>query len=203
MLKLKYITKYLKYLITLRYIKLFAYHSAKSLQQSRQETHKHRYTYYYGFQVIYGAINKFLLLILLGLLLNILPQLLLVTLSFVSLRIWIGGLHFDNYAKCAYFSLTMFIIMAFLAKYIYLNQIASIIIFIYVFIVILLYAPVEHPNRPLKENDTIKFKAISCCILVILFIVNIFINNTLINNSILYGILLSGLIALPIINKCK
>jgi len=97
----------------------------------------------------------------------------------------------------------MFIIMAFLAKYIYLNQIASIIIFIYVFIVILLYAPVEHPNRPLKENDTIKFKAISCCILVILFIVNIFINNTLINNSILYGILLSGLIALPIINKCK
>lgn len=193
--------KILKYIITLRYIKLLSYISAKHLQQLRQESHKHRYTYYYGFQVIYGAINKGLLLILLGLLLNILPQLLIVTLSFVSLRIWIGGLHFDSYTKCAYFSLVIFLIMSFLAKYIYLYPLISITIFVFVFVIILLYAPIEHPNRPLKGNDKIKFKTISFGVFVVLLSVYIITDSTLIKNSMIYGILLSGLIATPIIEQ--
>ncbi|KKQ79631.1 MAG: hypothetical protein UT03_C0046G0003, partial [Candidatus Moranbacteria bacterium GW2011_GWD2_38_7] len=89
------INKYIRYLLTFRYIKLFSYWSARGLANKLQESHKHRYTYYYGCQIIYGGINKGLLLILLGILLNILPQLLLTTLSFVSLRIWTGGLHFS------------------------------------------------------------------------------------------------------------
>ena len=193
----------IKYIITLRYIKLFSYWSAKHLQKTRLESHKHRYVYYYGFQVIYGAINKFLLLILLGLLLNILPQLLLVTISFVLLRIWIGGLHYDSYLKCLYISLLIFTLAALLAKYIILSLTINIIIYIIVSIVILLYAPVENSNRPLKNNEKIKFKIISFCVLIVLFLINLLTNNTIINNSIPYGVLLSGIIALPIMNKSK
>ena len=192
-----------KYIITLRYIKLLSYYSAKHLQKTRLESHKHRYTYYYGFQVIYGMINKGLLLILLGLLFNILPQLLIVTASFVSLRIWIGGFHLDSYTKCSYFSLISFSIMALLAKYISLNEVANILIYIFVLAIILLYAPVENSNRPLKNNEKIKFKIISFCVLIVLFLINLLTNNTIINNSIPYGVLLSGIIALPIMNKSK
>ena len=193
----------IKYILTLRYIKLLSYISAKHIQESRQESHKRRYTYYYGFQFIYGAFTKFILLILLGLIFNILPQILLVMFSFVSLRIWIGGLHFDSYVKCAYISLLTFIIVALSAKYIYLNQFVSMVIFLFIFSIILKYAPVEHPNRPLKNNDKIKFKLIALIALIVLFLVNIFSDNIVIKNSVPYGALLSGIISLPFISKIK
>lgn len=191
------------YIITLRFIKLLAYHSAKYLQQSRQESHQHRYTYYYGFQVIYGAINKGLLLFLVGLLFNILPELLLTTLTFSSLRVFAGGLHFDLYTKCAYISLLTFAITGLLAKYIYISTSITLTIFAFVFTIFLLYAPVEHKNRPLKEEEKIKFKLIAIIILVALLIANILVDNKLIDNSITYGVLLSGIIASPLVNKIK
>ena len=77
----------MKYFLSLRYVKLFAYWSARYLQEVRKESHKHRYVYYYGFQVLYGSINKLILLILTGLLLEILSELLIVTLSFILLRV--------------------------------------------------------------------------------------------------------------------
>jgi len=162
-----------------------------------------RYTYYYGFQIIIGGINKFILLIISGLLLNILPQLLLTTLSFVPLRLFSGGLHLNNYTKCLYFSLLTFIVFGLLAKYIILNQTISIAIFIFVFILILIYAPVEHPNRPLNENKKIRFKIIALLVLTVLYLTTSLTNNIIITNSITFGILLAGLITLPVINKLK
>jgi len=159
--------------------------------------------YYYGFQIIIGGINKFLLLIIPGLLLNILPQLILVTLSFASIRIFAGGLHYDSYAKCSYISLLSFTITALLSKYIILNQFISMLIFLSVFILILIYAPIEHKNKPIKENKKIKFKIIALFVLTILVIINMFANSTIISNSIIYGILLVGLISTPFVNKLK
>lgn len=195
--------KYINYIFTLRYIKLLSYWSAKYLQQSRQESHKHRYTYYYGFQIIYGAINKGLLLILLGLSLGILPQLLIATLSFSMVRVWAGGLHFDSYTKCAYVSLLSFSVVGLLSKYIHLNITTITLIFLFALFIFLMYAPIEHPNRPIKENERMKFKIIAISILIILFVVTLNINNFTISNSIPYGILLSGLIATPIFSKIK
>jgi len=198
---LNYIIKYLKYILTLRYIKLLSYLSAKYLQQSRQESHKYRYTYYYGFQIIYGAINKFILLVTLGFLFNILPQILLVTISFVSLRVWSGGLHFNSYTKCAYISLLSFTIVGLLAKYIYLNQIITAIIFLLIYLIIFKWVPVEHPNRPLTNNEKLKFKTIALLILTILYIINLLTDNIIIKNSIVYGVILSGIITIPIISN--
>jgi len=226
--------KYIRYLLTFRYIKLISYISAKYLhnkipvfplidskvllkflpknmldlfenlhQQSKLKPYKLKYVYYYGCQIIIGGINKFLLLITLGILLNILPYLILTTISFVSLRIWSGGLHFDSYSKCAYISLLSFTIMALLAKYIYISTIPTILIFLIVLILILLYAPVEHPNRPIKNNEKVKFKLISIFSLLILLLVILCVNNIIICNSIVFGVLLAGIIMLPIINKLK
>ena len=206
---------YLKnYIITFRYVKLISYILSKYLHNKIQKYHNqgydmgkcikyNRYTYYYGFQIIIGGINKFLLLIIPGLLLNILPQLLITTLSFASIRIFAGGLHFDSYPKCSYISLLSFTIMALLAKYIILNQFISMSIFLSVLFLILIYAPIEHPNRPIKEKEKIKFKIIALFVLSILTIINMFINNTIISNSIIYGVLLVGLISTPFANKLK
>ena len=207
--------KYIKhYIITFRYIKLISYILSKYLHNKIQKYHNQGYdmgkcakyniqVYYYGFQIIIGGINKFLLLIIPGLLLNILPQLILVTLSFASIRIFAGGLHYDSYAKCSYISLLSFTITALLSKYIILNQFISMLIFLSVFILILIYAPIEHKNKPIKENKKIKFKIIALFVLTILVIINMFANSTIISNSIIYGILLVGLISTPFVNKLK
>jgi len=211
MLKIKNIWNYL---ISFRYVKLISYCLSKYLHNKIQKYHNQGYdmgkcakyniqVYYYGFQIIIGGINKFLLLIILGLLLNILPQLLITTLSFSSLRIWTGGLHYDSYTKCSYISLLSFTLIALLSKYIILNQFISMLIFLSVFILILIYAPVEHPNRPIKEKEKIKFKIIALFVLSTLTIIYMFANNVIICNSIIYGILLSGIIMLPIINKLR
>ena len=222
---------YLKnYIITFRYVKLISYiltkllynhipvfpsidskiipknilDSFKSLhEQSKLKPYKLKYVYYYGFQIIIGGINKFILLIIPGLLLNILPQLLLTTISFASLRIWTGGLHLDSYTKCTYISLLSFTLIALLAKYIILNQFITMLIFLSIYLLILIYAPIEHKNKPIKENKKLRFKIIALFVLTILVIINMFTNNIIISNSIVYGILLVGIIMLPIVNKLR
>ena len=202
------------YILTFRYIKLISYIFAKYLHNKIQKYHNQGYdmgkcakyniqVYYYGWQIIIGGINKFLLLIIPGLLLNILPQLLLVTFSFASLRIWTGGLHFDSYPKCSYVSLLSFTLMALLSKYIILNQLITALIFLIVFIIILLYAPIEHKNHPIKENKKLKFKIIAICVLIILLAINTHKNNIIISNSIIYALILISMISTPFANKLK
>jgi len=195
--------KYLKYLITLRYIKLFSYWIAKHIQTERKESHKHRYTYYYGIQYILGTINEFLLIFIVGLLFNILPQILISTLSFILLRILSGGLHFDNYKICAYFSLLIFTIIGLLAKYIILSQTIIAVIFFFVFIIFFIYAPIPLPSRKMNENKKLIFKIIAINLLTGLYLTTNLTNNIIITNSITYGILLAGIITLPFINKLK
>ena len=202
------------YILTFRYINLISYIFAKYLHNKIQKYHNQGYdmgkcakyniqVYYYGWQIIIGGINKFLLLIIPGLLLNILPQLLLVTFSFASLRIWTGGLHFDSYPKCSYVSLLSFTLMALLSKYIILNQLITALIFLIVFIIILLYAPIEHKNHPIKENKKLKFKIIAICVLIILLAINTHKNNIIISNSIIYALILISMISTPFANKLK
>ena len=213
-----------RYLITFRYIKLIAYICARHIQISREESHKYRYRYYYALQFILGGVNKFLILFLTGLLLNILPQLFFTTLSFILLRVFAGGLHLNSYSLCTYFSLLTFTATGLLAKYIHPNQLIDISIFLFTYFAVLKYAPVAHPNRPITFTERKKFKIIALFITTVLFIISMFlcfnvnltiiipyINVTIlnreisamINNSITYGILLAGLITLPVVNKLK
>jgi len=197
------IKKYLKYLITFKFIKILSYISARSLQLKLNESHKNKYLYYYGFQILYGSINKGLLLLLVGLALHILPQMLITTLAFAFLRVFIGGLHFDSYTKCAWISLatlTLFSLLSSLTSY---NYIVNTIIFSTLFVIALKYAPVEHKNRILTNNDKIKFKYIVLGMTCILYILQLLINNSSVNNSIMFGVLLAGIIALPIFNNVE
>jgi len=120
------------------------------------------------------------------------------------LRVFAGGLHFNSYTKCAYVSLLSFAIMGIMAKYVFLNISQSVIIFLIVFILFLIYAPVEHINRPLKNNiERIKFKIISLVLLILLFLITVNTNNVIISNSIIYGVILAGTITTSFVNKLK
>jgi len=195
------INKLLKYLITFKFIKILSYNSARFLQLKLNESHKQKYLYYYGFQILYGAINKGLLLLLVGLLFHILPKILVVALSFMSLRLFIGGLHFDSYTKCAWVSLLTLVLTSLISANTTYNPIINFLVFSTLLVIAIKYAPVEHKNRILTDREKIKFKYIAMGLTIILFILQLVIKNEIINNSIMYGVLLAGLIALPIYNK--
>ena len=235
--------KTLKYLYSLKYVKLFSYTFSKWLQRKihnelinqrdksikaierlkkrilklekrmsklnnnieNQKYLKHDYKnmFYYGFNIIIGAINKGLLLMLAGLLFHALPQILVATLAFCLLRSFVGGLHFDSYTKCAWISLLCLVTIGLLAKYIPYNNIINLCVFIYLLIIALIYAPVEHKNRPLTDKKKIIFKYVSIVIIFALFSTQVLLNNDNISNCIMYGVLLSGIIALPIFKKVK
>jgi len=118
------------------------------------------------------------------------------------LRVYIGGLHFDSYTKCAWISLTSLTTLGLLSKYIPYNSLINLIVFLKLFCIILVYAPVEHKNRPLKRNEKIKFKYIALAILFVVYSIQILIQtlmgDTNISNSIMYGVMLSGIIAMPV-----
>jgi len=100
-------------------------------------------------------------------------------------------------------SLLCLVSMGLASKYISYNYIINLLVFSIVFIIALKYAPVEHKNRPLNNNQKTRFKYIAIIILIIAVfcIQTLFVNY--IKNSIMYGVLFAGLIALPIFNKSK
>lgn len=179
----------LQYILNLKYIKWLSYICARKLQNIREETHQYRYLYYYGFQIIFGAANKALLLLIFSLLFGIIKETILVTVAFVALRIFAGGVHFDSYSLCAYVSVSIILAAGFAAKYISISYGVGIIIFVLSLVAIIIYAPVEHRNRPLCEREKAQFKIISIIVLILLYLVH--------NNSIMFGILLASLMVLP------
>lgn len=174
-----------------------------NIENEKYLKHDYKNMFYYGFNIIIGAINKGLLLITAGLLFHALPQILVATLAFCLLRGFVGGLHFDSYTKCAWISLLCLVAIGLLAKYIPYNHIINSCVFVYLLVIAFLYAPVEHKNRPLTDKKKIIFKYVSIVIIFALYSAQAIVNNDNISNCIMYGVLLSGIIALPIFKKVK
>jgi|GEM_PF-2790270 len=172
-------------------------------QSRKYLKHNYKYFYYYGFKILWGALIKGSLLLIVGLVLGILPQMLVVVLAFMSLRVFVGGLHFNSYTKCAWISLATLTLFSLLSALIPYNYIINLSIFLTVFVIAMVYAPVEHKNRLLTDNEKVKFKGISLVIIFILYILQLSINSNWVSNSIMYGVLLSGIIALPIFKKVE
>lgn len=158
----------------MRFINTLSYKSADYLMKQMNGNHESRRVYYFGFQIVIGAILKGLLLILLaGITQTIIPSLTIVAV-FVALRVIAGGYHMNTYGKCIVASLGMFISAALISKYTYhfWNRISIVVFIILTFIVslavLLKWAPSDNPNRPItKQEEITKFKGLSVVFIII------------------------------------
>jgi accessory gene regulator B len=133
-----------------------------------KENHEKRRVYYYGFQIVIGAIVKGALLIATSLLLGSLIPTIFLLMIFGSFRMFAGGYHMDSYGKCILTSLIMFVILGTISQYTHqywsLTFIAILIMisFISGMFVIKKWAPSDTPNRPITRPEEIrKFKLLS------------------------------------------
>jgi accessory gene regulator B len=142
-----------------------------------KENHEKRGVYYYGFQVIIGALVKGVLMIAITLILGTLIPTLTAVFVFGSLRMMAGGYHMDTYGKCIAISLAMFIVSGLIVQHTYQSwsmsyiMVVAVISFIAALIVIIKWAPADTPNKPITKPEEIrKFKRMSFTYVFVLLI---------------------------------
>jgi len=130
-----------------------------------------------------GAVFKGLSLIILSLILGIFKPVIVVVLTFMSLRSIAGGAHFSSYNKCTIISLFMFIWSAVIVQYTLQYWTITNILYLLIFCIISMlynikrYIPRGTKNKEItKQSEIKKFKRWAMSYLVVwTVIMNIFI----------------------------
>lgn len=152
----------------MRFIQTMSYKSANYIMKQKAEGHDKRRVYYFGFQVIIGAIVKGVLLLSVAAITGTIVPTIVAMLVFAFLRILAGGYHMDTYGKCITTSVIMFVLSGIIAQYTYIYYSTysimafSSILFVISLICIFKWAPVDNPNRPITKAEEInKFRNLS------------------------------------------
>lgn len=158
----------------MRFINKWSFSCAKGLAEVLNENHQKRSAYYFSFQIVFGGIVKYGIMLSVSLLLGIFIPSLIVYVSFVALRKLAGGYHMDTYGKCLIVSIGLFVMAAFTAKftYQYWNTVHILALIGMALVsglyVLIRYAPRDTPNRPITDPQEIKkFKTLSLIYLLV------------------------------------
>ena len=164
--------------VNVRFIEALSYSGANYLMKQKGENHEKRRVYFYGLQVIIGAIVKVIILFVLALVTDTLLTTFLMTLVFASLRSIAGGYHMDTFGKCLGVSISMFMVFSIIARYTYQYWndyqilIFGVITVFFSLFSIYKWAPSDNPNRPITQPSEIKkFKRLSIIYLAICTII--------------------------------
>jgi len=186
--------------VNVRFIEALSYSGANYLMKQKGENHEKRRVYFYGLQVIIGAIVKFIILFILAFVTETLLTTFLMAVVFASLRSIAGGYHMDTFGKCLGVSISMFMVFSIIARYTYpyWND-YYVIIFAIIAVAVSLFsicrwAPSDNPNRPITDPKEIKkFKNLSIAYLVIWTVISFVLIYTklyMIFLSFVFGLLL-------------
>ncbi len=114
----------------------------------------------YGLVALFQLILFILFISLIGLFLGIALEALTMLFTVSFLRRFSGGAHAGSFEVCTILGIFFCLLLPFLAKFFFipsLNMISFFIILIIVFLIatysIFKYAPVDHPNKPIKSEN--------------------------------------------------
>ncbi len=150
--------------------------------------------YQYGFEILISTILSTLIVLGIGIVLKMVPLSILYCVVFSTLRQMTGGYHADTYFKCNLsFGILSFCVLA-LTKFLSHETLYSwgihLLILLFAALVIIVYAPVENPNKPLDDEEKKKnrifaiaasllLSAVSCICIKNHYIISILIGLTL------------------------
>ena len=134
----------------------------------------------YGIEVLLGGLFKWSIFIIVPLILGVFKQFITACIIYAILRIPSGGRHCSAFYKCLIVSFSIFIAIAFIAKYSLLTAffIKSIFWFSICigFIIFFLKAPVDVSEKPILSTSRKKtLKIISCSVVAIIPILFIYL----------------------------
>lgn len=126
--------------------------------------------YSYGFQLLLSMILKGTGLVILGLVTGYLTETVIFVLSFGLLRIFAGGVHAHSYFKC--FAVTVVLVYGSIWLSSLMIGYSSVVltlsmILILSNIMVLLFSPIDSPNKPLSESEKRKNRHRSIMVITI------------------------------------
>lgn len=156
----------------------------------------------YGLESIYLTFFKITVIVLINIIINSIKELLLIFLFYGLLRLTGFGLHAKKSSHCWIASLTMFVILPNLVKFIEIPKYIALFLSIIGLILLTIYAPSDTKKRPIinKTKRTV-YKVLTSLITLSYIIYIIISNNVYINNILLISILIQTFLVLPISYK--
>lgn len=137
------------------------------IEESKQDI------YTYGFEVLISTLFYLLIFLLVALVTNTVLCSIVFAVGFFIVRSIAGGYHADTYAKCHLLSLANQVLFVILIKAIpneFYNVVALILLLISA-IMILILAPIAHPNKPFIKTERARFRLYSCLHSTILIVI--------------------------------
>ncbi len=127
----------------------------------------------YGLEVFLGGFLQFLLLIVIGWCLRLLPELLTVLVSFSLFRRLAGGAHCNTYLVCTIAGLISFPILAYLCHVISYQYFEACLLIVASFSLVTVYfkAPLDTETKPVKDSQKrLRLKISAACLVAFLLI---------------------------------
>lgn len=134
-----------------------------------------RNIYKYGFELIISAIISFIIMVLIGMLMDRIIESFLFYTCFILVRTYTGGFHAETHLKCKIAFAGAQVITLLMAEIlIRVSILYSIISMIICLILIARFAPIENKNK--KINDHQKMKKIAFALTITLYVVGFLAN---------------------------
>jgi accessory gene regulator B len=131
----------------------------------------------YGLEVMYHFITKTIVLLLVSYVLNFFVQTLLIFIFFGTLRTFCHGIHAKTNLQCWLLTITTYIVCGVCCKLVNFTFLIKIIICVFTFLHILIFAPsdtIYRPIRNVKHRVKLKLFSLLISLLYIYYIINHF-----------------------------
>ena len=132
----------------------------------------------YGFELMISDAIVIIATIIIAWITDVLLYTFLMLLTFIVLRHRTGGFHASSHLRCnlIYFIAYLFYILVIKSISLNMAMYISGCICVFGFVIILKYAPIEHPNNPINENKKTKFRRQSVIFVIIFLVITICFN---------------------------
>lgn len=106
----------------------------------------------FGLECFIGELTKFIMYFVLFSMFSLTKYFLIAALFFCVLRTLAGGFHEETYWRCFFTSLLIFTTIVFIGVSITLSFSIRFVLIALIMILIWIYAPVDHPNKPIISS---------------------------------------------------
>ena len=128
--------------------------------------------YAYGAEIVYSTVLNGLIVLLMSVITGIFIPTLVFIISFILLRRSAGGFHASTHTKCMLILVAVHLLFVLCVNFLNIAIVPyfSYFTILYSCISVFLFAPVEHPNKPLKSHEIMKLRGFSISAVMLLSI---------------------------------
>lgn len=140
----------------------------------------------FGLECFFSESSKIIIYFIVFYLLSLTSYFIIGVIFFAVLRAAAGGYHEDTYFRCLFSSFVIFAVIVYSGANLTLSLYYKLAIELISILLVWIYAPVDHPNKPIISNDRRKsLKYISMFVFVLLAIIGLLIGGKLGNTAIM------------------